>query len=230
MTVLPSLWCMAWLRRQQPSLASQSASSLDSNPHLFPQPDRLQRHEPASGFTAKGATCFRPGRSQSGPCLQLRTFGQIGCRILQRPVLLIGKSIRGVAALRAAQLLDDQGKGVVLIDCAQTAHRQQATGEPTGLDAWITPLLMRLVRQRWLSTACFATRHARHSSVACLNRLIRVVRMWMMTWCLSYWSPANARELQKHFAASSIFEQSPSSWFTRQFSAACALVWGVSNF
>ena len=38
--------------------------------------------------------------------------------VVQRPVLLVGNSIGGVVALRAAQLLGERCRGVVLIDCA----------------------------------------------------------------------------------------------------------------
>ena len=42
------------------------------------------------------------------------------CRqVIDRPVRLVGNSIGGVVALRAAQLLGERCRGVVLIDCAQ---------------------------------------------------------------------------------------------------------------
>ena len=75
--------------------------------------------------------------------------------VVQGPVLLVGNSIGGVVALRAAQLLGDQCKGVVLIDCAQRLmDDKQLTTQPAWM-AWIRPLLKRLVSQRWLSTALF---------------------------------------------------------------------------
>lgn len=78
------------------------------------------------------------------------------CReVIDRPVRLVGNSIGGVVALRAAQLLNDQCHGVVLIDCAQRLmdDKQLATQPPWM--AWIRPLLKTMVRQRWLSTALF---------------------------------------------------------------------------
>ena len=83
------------------------------------------------------------------------------CReVIGRPVLLVGNSIGGVVALRAAQLLAETPQtspctGVVLIDCAQRLmdDKQLAT-QPTWM-AWIRPLLKAMVRQRWLSTALF---------------------------------------------------------------------------
>jgi pimeloyl-ACP methyl ester carboxylesterase len=79
------------------------------------------------------------------------------CReVIDKPVILVGNSIGGVVALRAAQLLgSDACKRVVLIDCAQRLmdDKQLAT-QPAWMD-WIRPLLKTMVSQRWLSTALF---------------------------------------------------------------------------
>ena len=75
--------------------------------------------------------------------------------IVQGPVLLVGNSIGGVVALRAAQLLKDQCKGVVLIDCAQRLMDDKQLATQPAWMAWIRPLLKTLVSQRWLSTALF---------------------------------------------------------------------------
>ena len=86
------------------------------------------------------------------------------CRdVIQKPVLLVGNSIGGVVALRAAQLLSETCRGVVLIDCAQRLmdDKHLAT-QPTWM-AWLRPLLKNMVRQRWLSTALF--RNAARPSV-----------------------------------------------------------------
>ena len=75
--------------------------------------------------------------------------------IVQGPVLLVGNSIGGVVALRAAQLLEDRCKGVVLIDCAQRLMDDKQLETQPAWMAWIRPLLKTLVSQRWLSTALF---------------------------------------------------------------------------
>ena len=81
--------------------------------------------------------------------------------VVQRPVLLVGNSIGGVVALRAAQLLGERCRGVVLIDCAQRLmDDKQLTKQPAWM-AWIRPLLKTLVRQRWLSAALFRNAAAR---------------------------------------------------------------------
>ncbi len=78
------------------------------------------------------------------------------CReVIGRPVLLMGNSIGGVVALRAAQLLQDQCRGVVLIDCAQRMMDDKQLATQPAWMAWIRPLLKAMVRQRWLSTALF---------------------------------------------------------------------------
>ena len=93
------------------------------------------------------------------------------CRsVVQRPVLLVGNSIGGVVALRAAQLLGTQHdpcpspcSGVVLIDCAQRLMDDKQLATQPAWMAWIRPLLKTLVGQRWLSTALF--RNAARPSV-----------------------------------------------------------------
>ncbi|MCB4406974.1 alpha/beta fold hydrolase [Synechococcus sp. MU1642] len=75
--------------------------------------------------------------------------------VVQRPVLLVGNSIGGVVALRAAQLLGERCSGVVLIDCAQRLMDDKQLAKQPAWMAWIRPLLKTMVRQRWLSTALF---------------------------------------------------------------------------
>ncbi|MBL6739551.1 MAG: alpha/beta fold hydrolase [Synechococcus sp. BS301-5m-G54] len=78
------------------------------------------------------------------------------CRtVIDRPVLLMGNSIGGVVALRAAQLLGDRCCGVVLIDCAQRLMDDKQLATQPAWMAWIRPLLKTMVRQRWLSTTLF---------------------------------------------------------------------------
>jgi len=79
------------------------------------------------------------------------------CReVIDKPVLLVGNSIGGVVALRAAQLLgSDQCQRVVLIDCAQRLMDDKQLATQPAWMGWIRPLLKTMVRQRWLSTALF---------------------------------------------------------------------------
>lgn len=83
------------------------------------------------------------------------------CReIVGQPVLLVGNSIGGVVALRAAQILQaDQVQsactGLVLIDCAQRLMDDKQLSRQPAWMGWIRPLLKTMVRQRWLSTTLF---------------------------------------------------------------------------
>ena len=76
--------------------------------------------------------------------------------VIDRPVVLVGNSIGGVVALRAAQLLgEERCKEVVLIDCAQRLMDDKQLATQPAWMTWIRPLLKTLVSQRWLSTALF---------------------------------------------------------------------------
>ena len=88
--------------------------------------------------------------------------------VIGRPVVLVGNSIGGVVALRAAQMLEETPelspcRSVVLIDCAQRLMDDKQLATQPAWMAWIQPLLKTLVRQRWLSTALF--RNAARPSV-----------------------------------------------------------------
>ncbi|MFZ9245108.1 MAG: alpha/beta fold hydrolase [Vulcanococcus sp.] len=71
---------------------------------------------------------------------------------------LIGNSIGGVVALNAARILANEGRAVdqvVLIDCAQRELDLKRLSEQP-LPAQLTrPLVMAMVRQRWLITSLF---------------------------------------------------------------------------
>ncbi len=83
--------------------------------------------------------------------------------VIKKPVLLIGNSIGGVIALRAAQNLQDECKGIVLIDCAQRTMDDKRLKEQPSWMQWFRPMLKTLVQQRWLSESLF--RNAAHPSV-----------------------------------------------------------------
>ena len=71
---------------------------------------------------------------------------------------LIGNSIGGVVALNAARLLQNQGaaaRQVILIDCAQRELDLKRLGEQPWSAQLGRPLLMALVRQRWLIGSLF---------------------------------------------------------------------------
>ena len=83
--------------------------------------------------------------------------------VINRPVRLVGNSIGGVVALRAAKLIGDRCRGVVLIDCAQRLMDDKQLATQPAWMAWIRPVLKKMVRQRWISTALF--RNAAHPNL-----------------------------------------------------------------
>jgi pimeloyl-ACP methyl ester carboxylesterase len=77
-----------------------------------------------------------------------------------RSLHLVGNSIGAVVALNAASLLQRQHQQfqlaqVVLIDCAQRALDNKRLAELPAAQRWSRPLLMGVVRQRWLINALF---------------------------------------------------------------------------
>ena len=83
---------------------------------------------------------------------QISEFSQL---IIKKPVILIGNSIGGVIALRAAKLLKDNCKGVILINCAQRTMDDKRLFEQPKLMQIIRPLLKKLTGQRWISKNLF---------------------------------------------------------------------------
>lgn len=74
------------------------------------------------------------------------------------PVSLVGNSIGGVVALRAAQRLEELGNSarcVVLVDCAQRAIDDKRLANQPLLRRFGRPLLKSLIRQRWLTSLLF---------------------------------------------------------------------------
>ncbi len=75
--------------------------------------------------------------------------------VVKNPVILIGNSIGGVIALRTSQLLKEQCKGIVLIDCAQrTMDDKRLIEQPIAM-RWVRPILKNLVSQNFLSETLF---------------------------------------------------------------------------
>lgn len=113
--------------------------------------------KPTSCLSDEGLT---PGAVRYGFDLwaeQLRDFYQevIGAN---RKLQLIGNSIGGVVALNAARLLEEAGSQpaqVILIDCAQRELDLKRLEEQPWLAQRTRPLLMAVVRQRWLIRSLF---------------------------------------------------------------------------
>jgi len=83
---------------------------------------------------------------------QIATFCS---EIIRSPVFLVGNSIGGVIALKAAEILKDKCIGVTLIDCAQRTMDDKRLNKSNILMSLFRPILKTLVRQRIISNTLF---------------------------------------------------------------------------
>jgi len=83
---------------------------------------------------------------------QISTFCS---EVIKSPVYLVGNSIGGVIALKAAEVLQDECKGVILIDCAQRTMDDKRLKKSNILMNLMRPVLKTLVRQRFISNTLF---------------------------------------------------------------------------
>ena len=83
---------------------------------------------------------------------QISTFCS---EVIKSPVYLVGNSIGGVIALKAAEILKDDCKGVILIDCAQRTMDDKRLKRNDILMNLLRPVLKTLVRQRIISNTLF---------------------------------------------------------------------------
>jgi len=83
---------------------------------------------------------------------QISTF----CKeVVKSPVYLVGNSIGGVIALKAAEILQEDCKGVILIDCAQRTMDDKRLKKGDILMNLRRPILKTVVRQRIISNTLF---------------------------------------------------------------------------
>ena len=75
--------------------------------------------------------------------------------MIKSPVYLVGNSIGGVIALKAAEILKDNCKGVILIDCAQRTMDDKRLKKSDILMNLLRPVLKTIVRQRIISNTLF---------------------------------------------------------------------------
>ena len=69
---------------------------------------------------------------------------------------MVGNSIGGVIALKAAEILQDECKGAILIDCAQRTMDDKRLNKSDILMNLFRPIIKTLVRQRIISNTLFA--------------------------------------------------------------------------
>ena len=83
---------------------------------------------------------------------QISTFCS---EVIKAPVYIVGNSIGGIIALRAAEILKDDCKGIILIDCAQRTMDDKRLKRNDILMNFLRPVLKTFVRQRIISNALF---------------------------------------------------------------------------
>ncbi|MBO8230928.1 alpha/beta hydrolase [Prochlorococcus marinus str. MU1404] len=83
---------------------------------------------------------------------QISTFCS---EVIKSPVYVVGNSIGGVIALKTAEILRDNCKGAILIDCAQRTMDDKRLKKSDILMNLIRPLLKTFVRQRIISNTLF---------------------------------------------------------------------------
>ena len=75
--------------------------------------------------------------------------------VIKSPVYLVGNSIGGVISLKAAEILKNYCKGVILIDCAQRTMDDKRLKKGDILMNLLRPILKTVVRQRIISNTLF---------------------------------------------------------------------------
>ncbi len=75
--------------------------------------------------------------------------------VINSPVHLVGNSIGGVVALKAASILKSQCSGITLIDCAQRTMDDKRLKKNSVLMNFLRPVLKTIVRQRIISNILF---------------------------------------------------------------------------
>ena len=75
--------------------------------------------------------------------------------VIKGPVYLIGNSIGGVIALKAAEILQNHCKGIILINCAQRTMDDKRLKRSNVLMNLLRPVLKTVVRQRIISNTLF---------------------------------------------------------------------------
>ncbi len=83
---------------------------------------------------------------------QISTFCS---EVIKSPVYLVGNSIGGVISLKAAEILKNYCKGVILIDCAQRTMDDKQLKKGDILMNLLRPILKTVIRQRIISNTLF---------------------------------------------------------------------------
>jgi len=108
--------------------------------------------QPYSNLTSKSIDKKSFSYNFDNWALQIKNFCE---EVICQPVIIIGNSIGGVIALKAAKLLKDSCKNVILINCALRTMDDKRINEQSRLMQSTRPFLKLIVQQRWLSRNIF---------------------------------------------------------------------------
>ena len=75
--------------------------------------------------------------------------------VIKKPVILVGNSIGGVIALRAAQYLNKDCIGLILINCALRRMDDKRTNTQSELTNLFRPFIKSIIKSRWISKIIF---------------------------------------------------------------------------
>ena len=165
-------WDIAW------SLSKQSKSDNEINVllvHGFGASKRHWRHN--QDFLGNHSNCFSIDllgfgeSSQPSALLDYESYkdnsikysfdlwgNQIAAfcsEVIKSPVYIVGNSIGGIVALKAAEILKNNCNGLILIDCAQRTMDDKRLKRSNVLMNLLRPVLKTLVRQRIISNTLF---------------------------------------------------------------------------
>ena len=108
------------------------------------QPSALLNYEP-----------YKENSTQYSFELWSNQISQFCSEVIKSPVYLVGNSIGGVIALKAGEILKDNCKGIILIDCAQRTMDDKRLKKNDIFMNLLRPILKTLVRQRIISNTLF---------------------------------------------------------------------------
>jgi pimeloyl-ACP methyl ester carboxylesterase len=112
------------------------------------------------GESSQPDSCIQGERkSPNNFCYNFDNWGQqiadFTRLVIKKPVILIGNSIGGIIALRAAKILGTTCKGIILINCAQRLMDDKQLAKQSFFQKGLRPFLKFFTRQRWLSKNLF---------------------------------------------------------------------------
>ena len=150
--------------------------------------------------------------------------------VIKAPVYLIGNSIGGVVALKAAEIIHNQCKGVILINCAQRTMDDKRLKRSNVLMNLLRPILKTLVRQRIISNTLFERASNPEVIRKILQKAYPSAKNLDKELIEILYSPSqrkNSREAFRGFI--NIFDDYLATDFFNKINAPIQLIWGEKD-